>query len=44
MCYNYGEKGHYANQCPNLRTHANQPATATPAPTRRANYIPVVAK
>jgi hypothetical protein len=32
-CYNCGEKGHYANQCPNPRTHANHTATATPAPT-----------
>jgi hypothetical protein len=22
-CYNCGEKGHYANRCPNLHTHAN---------------------
>jgi hypothetical protein len=42
--YNYGEKGHYANRCPNLRTHANQPATATHVPTRGANSIPVAAK
>jgi hypothetical protein len=25
-CHNYGEKGHYANRCPNLHTRANQPA------------------
>jgi hypothetical protein len=31
-CYNYGEKGYYANRCPNSHTHANQPAIATPAP------------
>jgi hypothetical protein len=43
-CYNCGEKGHYANQCPNLRTHANQPAIATPAPTRGANSISVAVK
>jgi hypothetical protein len=43
-CFNCGEKGHYANRCPNLRTHANQPATATPAPTRGANSVSVAAK
>jgi hypothetical protein len=43
-CYNCGEKGHYSNRCPNSRTHANQPAIATPAPTRGANSILVVAK
>jgi hypothetical protein len=43
-CYNCGEKGHYTNRCPNSRTHANQPAIATPAPTREANSFPVAAK
>jgi hypothetical protein len=43
-CYNCGEKGHYASRCPNSCTHANQPAIATPAPTRGANYVPVAAK
>jgi hypothetical protein len=43
-CYNCGEKGHYANRCPNSRTRANQPAIATPAPTRGANSVPVAAK
>jgi hypothetical protein len=43
-CYNCGEKGHYANQCPNSHTRANQPAIATPAPTRGANSVPVAAK
>jgi hypothetical protein len=43
-CYIYGEKEHYANQCPNPRTHAKQSATATPAPTCGANSIPVAVK
>jgi hypothetical protein len=29
-CYNYGDKGDYANRCPNPRTRANQTTTATP--------------
>jgi hypothetical protein len=29
---------------PNSRTHANQPATATPIPTRGSNSVSVVAK
>jgi hypothetical protein len=36
--------GHYANRCPNPCTRANQPATATPAPTHGANSIPIAAK
>jgi hypothetical protein len=43
-CFNYGEKGHYTNRYPHLRTHANQPITPTPTPTRGANSIPVVTK
>jgi hypothetical protein len=43
-CYNCGEQGHYANRCPNLRTHVNQPAIVTPAPTCGANSIPIAAK
>jgi hypothetical protein len=43
-CYNCGEQGHYTNRCPNPCTHVNQPATATPVPTRRANSVPVVVK
>jgi hypothetical protein len=42
--YSCGEQGHYANRCPNSRTRVSQPAIATPAPTRRANSIPVAAK
>jgi hypothetical protein len=43
-CNNYGEQGHYANRCPNSRTHVNQPAIATPATTCGANSIPITAK
>jgi hypothetical protein len=43
-CYNYGEKGHYANRCPNPHTRANHIATATPVPTSGANSIHVATK
>jgi hypothetical protein len=43
-CYNYGEKGHFINRSSNSRTCANQPATATPVPTRGANSITVATK
>jgi hypothetical protein len=42
--YNCGEKGHYANRCPNSRTRVNQPSIATPTPTRGANSTLVAAK
>jgi hypothetical protein len=42
-CYACGEKGHFANQCPNPHTHP-QTAAATPAPTHGANSIPVATK
>jgi hypothetical protein len=41
--YNCVKNGYYANRCPNLRTHANQPATTTPAPTHRADSVSVAA-
>jgi hypothetical protein len=40
-CDACGEKGHYANQCPNTRTRPPQQSTF--ASTRGANSIPVVA-
>jgi hypothetical protein len=43
-CYNCGDKGHYANRCPNPRTSANQTAIAMPGPTSGANSILVTAK
>jgi hypothetical protein len=42
--YNCGEKGHYANRCPNPCTCANQTATTTPVPTSGANSVLVAAK
>jgi PHD/YefM family antitoxin component YafN of YafNO toxin-antitoxin module len=43
-CFNYGEKGHYANRGPNLHTRANQPTTGIPSPTHGTNSISVAAK
>jgi hypothetical protein len=42
-CYACGEKGHFANQCPNLRTHP-QTAAPTPTSTRGANSVPIATK
>jgi hypothetical protein len=43
-CYACREKGHFANRCPNLRTHPLQPSASTPAPTRGANFVPIATK
>jgi hypothetical protein len=39
-CYVSGEKGHFANQCPNLHARPPQIAASIIAPTRGANSIP----
>jgi hypothetical protein len=39
-CYACGEKGHFANQCPNPRTRP--PQQSAPTPTCVSNSIPVV--
>jgi hypothetical protein len=43
-CFSRGEKGHFANQCPNPRSHPPPIAASTTAPTRGANSIPVAAR
>jgi hypothetical protein len=43
-CFTSGEKGHFANQCPNPHNRHPPAAVSTPAPTCGANSIPIAAR
>jgi hypothetical protein len=43
-CYACGDKGHFANQCPNPCNCRPQTAVSSPAPNRGANFVPLVAR
>jgi hypothetical protein len=38
-CYNYGQKGHFANVCPNLQYRPDMTMIATSTPNRQVNSI-----
>jgi hypothetical protein len=42
--YACGEKGHFANQCPNSCNRPPQIVVSTPAPTHGANYVPIAVR
>jgi hypothetical protein len=43
-CFTCGEKGQFANQCPNPRNRPPSVAASTPAPTCGANSVPIAAR
>jgi hypothetical protein len=43
-CFPRGEKGHFANQCPNPRSRPPPTAASTLAPTCGVNSVPVAAR
>jgi hypothetical protein len=45
-CYNYGQKGHFANSCPNPRSRHPLPpeATLAPPPTHNGSSTPAQAQ
>jgi hypothetical protein len=43
-CFTFGEKGHFANQCPNPRSRPPPTAVSTPTPSGGANSVHVAAR